>query len=147
MRKGALTTGSMVCNSIPVDMRTIQFVPGTGLRYCEKVPLGSVAPPLQTYPLPGPGGIGQPKMVFSKFWNWIGLTCNCEVRRIGSMPASTKGAMATGPAMVMRYSALAFRLRSPPGVTSCRYGTGIFTQLLVVWPLESLVHCWPRGGT
>src|SRR6266852_3848530 len=144
MRKGALTTGSMVCNSIPVDMRTTQLVPGTGLRFGEKVFFGSLAPPLQVKPLPAYGASGQPKNVSFKVWNWNWLICNCELRRIGSTPASTKGAMATGPAMVMRYSRLPFKLRSPPGVTSCRYGIGILTQLLTGTQLP--LASGPTGG-
>ena len=59
--------------------------------------------------------VGQPNRVLIRVLYWVGLICNCEVRMIGSVPISTKGAMATGPAMVMRYSKLPFRLRSPPG--------------------------------
>src|SRR5208282_2345040 len=136
MRKGALTTGSMVCNSSPVDIRATQFVPGTGLRFGEmggRPLVPSFCPPRQ---LKAVLKIGQPNRSFCRMLNWIGLICNCEERRIGSVPMSTKGAMATGPAMVMRYSTLAFRLKSPPGVTSCWYGTGIFQQLPAHAPEE-----------
>src|SRR5450759_4084033 len=139
MRKGALTTGSIVCNSIPVDMRTAQLVPGAGVRFFEKVLI--LCPPVQAKAV---SSCGQPNRVFLRVSNWTGLICNCEVRRIGSMPMSTKGAMATGPAMVMRYSKLPCRLRSPPGVTSCWNGTGIFQQLLAHAP-EELVNTGNRG--
>src|ERR1035437_1623096 len=47
---------------------------------------------------------------------------------IASMPVSTKGAIATGPAMVMRYSRFVHTLRSPPGNTI--WSTGIGTVQL-----------------
>src|SRR5208282_4087801 len=141
MRKGALTTGSMVCNSSPVDIRTVQLVPGTGLRYCGMLLM--VWPPEHAYDVWGPR-IGQPNSVLCRVSYWTGLICNCEVRRIGSTPVSTKGAMATGPAMVMRYSKLPCRLRSPPGVTSWRNGTGILKQLLAHAP-EAVTPTGKRG--
>src|ERR1035438_5709121 len=155
MRKGALTTGSIVCNSIPVDMRTTQLVPGTGLRFGEKVFGSSLWPPAHTKAV---FRLGQPYWVLISVLNCTGLICNCEARRIGSTPASTKGAIATGPAMVIRYSRLPFMLRSPPGVTSCWYGTGIFQQLLTHAPEELVktgnlglagtkVPSWFRRGT
>src|SRR5450755_189824 len=106
MRKGAFTTGSMVCNSIPVDIRTTQLVPGTGLRFRDgrgRPFVPSFIPPLHVNPLAAEGGSGQPKKVFTRVLYWVKFVCNCEVRIIGSVPISTKGAMATGPAMVMRY--------------------------------------------
>src|ERR1700722_3657298 len=51
--------------------------------------------------------------------------CNCEGRRIESMPVSTNGAMATGPAIVMRYSRFDQALKSPPGNTIWSTGMGI----------------------
>src|SRR5208282_927561 len=103
MRKGALTTGRNVCNSSPVDMRATQLVPGTEVRCCEmegRPLVPSSCPPWQEYAVVS---VGQPYRVLCKFWNSTGLICNCEVRRMGSVPKSTKGATATGPAMVMRY--------------------------------------------
>src|ERR1035437_6319416 len=47
---------------------------------------------------------------------------------IASMPVSTKGAIATGPAIVMRYSRFVHTLRSPPGNTI--WSTGIGTVQL-----------------
>src|ERR1035438_5392192 len=41
------------------------------------------------------------------------------------MPASTKGTIATGPAIVMRYSRFPNTLRSPPGNTIWSTGIGI----------------------
>src|SRR6266478_4565641 len=139
MRKGALTTGSIVCNSMPVDRRATQLVPGTGLR-SRGMPL-IFAPPVQAK---AESSVGQPNRVFIRVLYWVKFVCNCEVRMIGSAPISIKGAMATGPAMVMRYSRLPFRLRSPPGVTSCRYGIGIFTQLLTGTQLPLASD--PTGG-
>ena len=72
-----------------------------------------LAPPVQAK---AESSVGQPNRVFTRVLYWVKFVCNCEVRMIGSTPASIKGAMATGPAMVMRYSKLPFRLRSPPGV-------------------------------
>src|ERR1700674_354030 len=139
MRKGALTTGSIVCNSMPVDIRATQLVPGTGLR-SRGMPL-IFAPPVQAK---AESSVGQPNRVLIRVLYWVKFVCNCEVRIIGSAPISTKGAMATGPAMVMRYSKLPFRLRSPPGVTSWLYGTGIFQQLLA-HPPEEFVCTGNRG--
>src|SRR5450755_1386534 len=121
-------------------MRGTQLVPGTGLRSLEKFVI--VCPCSQAYVT----GLcsGQPKRVFTSVLYCTGLICNCELRRMGSTPKSTKGAIATGPAMVIRYSRLPCRLRSPPGVVSCWYGTGIFQQLLTHCP-EELVTAGNRG--
>src|SRR5260370_33972064 len=43
---------------------------------------------------------------------------------MGSLHASTNGAIATGPAIVMRYSRFVHTLRSPPGNTIWSTGIG-----------------------
>src|SRR5208283_3002487 len=106
MRKGAFRTGNIVCNSSPVDIRTTQLVPGTALRFCEgrgRPGVPSFTPPTQAY---AEFSCGQPNSVLIRVSYWKMLVCNCDGRRIGLTPMSTKGAMATGPAMVMRYSRL-----------------------------------------
>src|SRR6266567_6004916 len=125
MRKGALITGSMTCNSSPVDMRGTQLVPGTALRYRENL---RVWVPVQ---FPAGSRFGQPKGVLRSWSNWALAICNCEGRMMGETPESRKGAMATGPAMVTRYSRFPLRPMSPPGVTSCWKGTGMVQQLIL----------------
>src|SRR5579871_4924061 len=119
MRNGALMTGRKTCNSKPVDMRGVQLVPATGFRYCAKAGIvepgaPGVCPPMQFKPM---SNAGQPKDVLLIKSSWDALTFNWDVRMIGSTPKSTKGAIATGPAMVIRYSALVTILKSPPGNT------------------------------
>src|ERR1022692_646950 len=109
MRNGALTTGKNTCNSSPVDILGVQFVPLTGLRNCENFCL---VPPTQFRAM---STAGQPKTTLLIKSNCPELILNCEFLRIGSMPKSTNGARETGPAMVIRYSELATTLKSPPG--------------------------------
>src|ERR1700678_1566267 len=118
MRNGALTTGKNTCNSRPVDILGVQFVPGTGWRYCGNF---CVDPPTQLKPT---SRAGQPKTVLLIKSYWVSLIFNWEGLRIGSTPISTNGAKATGPAMVMRYSKLPTKLKSPPGKTIWSSGTG-----------------------
>src|SRR5580658_9140585 len=119
MRNGALTTGKNTCNSRPVDILGVQFVPGTGCRYCGNF---CVDPPTQLKPA---SSAGQPKTVLLISSYCPSLILSWESRRIGSTPRSTKGARATGPAMVMRYSKFPTRLKSPPGKTIWSKGTGM----------------------
>src|SRR5271168_1624279 len=131
-------TGRKTCNSRPVDIRGVQFVPDTGVRYCpnggmdEPRPPGS-CPPVQLKPI---SSAGQPKDVLLMSCCCDSLILGCDGRKMGSMPRSAKGAMATGPAMVMRYSRLPMTLKSPPGVVSCWYGIGMLMQLVAHVPLE-----------
>src|SRR5215467_15930133 len=53
---------------------------------------------------------------------------SCDIRRIGSKPKSKNGAIATGPAIVIRYSAFETMLKSPPGNVICSTGIGILQQ-------------------
>src|SRR5215470_549935 len=53
---------------------------------------------------------------------------SCDLRRIGSKPKSKNGAIATGPAIVIRYSAFETMLKSPPGNVICSTGIGILQQ-------------------
>src|ERR1700752_5313177 len=74
--------------------------------------------------------VGQPKGVLIRLVDCCGAICNCDGRRIGSTPASTKGASATGPTIVIRYSRLLTRLRSPPGKTIWFIGI-VMVQILL----------------
>src|ERR1700690_655427 len=118
MRNGALTTGRNTCNSSPVDILGVQLVPLAGLRNWENFCLD---PPTQFRPM---SRAGQPKTALLIKSNCPELILNCESLRIGSTPKSTNGAKDTGPAMVIRYSALATTLKSPPGKTIWSSGTG-----------------------
>src|SRR5215471_3925775 len=74
---------------------------------------------------------GQPKGVVLMVVNWPLLIRNCEGRKMGSNPTSKNGAMATGPAMVMRYSTFPNTLISPPGNVIWSTGMGIVYWLFV----------------
>src|SRR5437016_5376097 len=125
MRNGALMTGSIICNSRPVDMRGVQFVPETGVRNGENgcpvtgLPLD---PPTQFSPT---SNAGHPNTVLLMSFSWPDAIRNCDCRRIGTTPTSMNGARATGPTIVMRYSTLLTKLKSPPGNTICWMGMGI----------------------
>src|SRR5436309_3102476 len=58
---------------------------------------------------------GHPKGKSFNAASWPALIRSCEFLSTGSNPKSTNGAIATGPAMVILYSALLTRLKSPPG--------------------------------
>src|SRR5215469_8209078 len=112
-------TGSMTCNSRPVDILGVQLVPGAGFKYGEKE---SCSPPTQ---LKATSRVGQPYKVLLIWLSWPLLMRNCDVLTMGSTPKSTKGAKVTGPMMVMRYSVLLTRLKSPPGCTMVATGNGM----------------------
>src|SRR5579863_63216 len=126
MRKGALTTGRNICNSRPVDIRGFHVVEPRTCRSCEGAGF-RIAKPAQLYPA---SSLGHPKGVLITAEYCCAAICSCERRRMGSMPVSTNGAIATGPAMVMRYSRLVTRLRSPPGKTIWSTGIGTVQQLV-----------------
>src|ERR1035437_11123550 len=124
MRKGALTTGRNICSSMPVETRGLQFVEPKTCRFWEGFGF-RMLPPWQLYPA---ASVGHPKGVPTT-WSYCTVAiCSCEGRRIGSMPESMKGAIATGPAIVIRYSRFVHTLRSPPGNTI--WSTGIGTVQL-----------------
>src|SRR5579863_2267308 len=118
MRNGAFTTGKNTCSSKPVDILGVQLVPATGFRNWEKA---CFDPPMQFKPM---STAGQPNTVALIKSNCPLLIFNWESLRMGSTPKSTNGATATGPAIVIRYSALLTRLKSPPGKTIWFSGTG-----------------------
>src|ERR1700751_732676 len=120
MRNGALITGSITCNSSPVDMRGAQFVPGAGFRYCENVRLW---PPTQLNEI---SSAGHPNNVVLMSLSWPEFMRNCDCRTIGSPTTSMKGAKVTGPTIAIRYSTLPNVLKSPPGCTMDAIATGIW---------------------
>ena len=61
---------------------------------------------------------------FVKSLNWASAVRSWDLRTIGFIPISTNGAIATGPAIVMRYSTFATKLVSPPGITMLCTGIG-----------------------
>src|SRR5260221_4204426 len=118
MRKGAFTTGKNTCNSMPVEALGCQLDPPTMFNLCEKLSFGQA----RHWPLTG-STAGQPKGNSVSAANWPGLIRNCEPLRIGSKPKSTKGAIATGPAIVILYSMFETRFKSPPGKEIWSTGT------------------------
>jgi hypothetical protein len=106
-------TGSIICSSRPVDILGVQFVPESGFRKGENVIL---VPPTQ---FSATSSCGHPKMVLLMSFNCPEATRSCDWRRMGTTPRSANGARATGPTIVIRYSALVTRLKSPPGKTIC----------------------------
>src|SRR5579863_4475639 len=126
MRKGALTTGRNICSSRPVDILGFQVVEPSTCKSCEGAGF-RIADPVQLYPA---SSLGHPKGVLITAEYCCCAICNSERRTMGSMPVSTNGAIRTGPAMVMRYSKLVTRLRSPPGKTIWSTGMGMVQQLV-----------------
>src|SRR5690349_9648053 len=96
-----------------VELNTCNWFEGRGFR---------MLPPWQLYPA---SSSGQPNDVLITCWYCAWAICNCEGLTMASMPESTNGTIATGPAMVMRYSRFPHVLRSPPGNTIWSTGIGI----------------------
>src|SRR5216683_1061063 len=120
MRNGAFTTGRKTCNSTPVEARGCQLVPPRIERFWLNVIFR-----VPKHVLKNGSSSGQPYGVLLMAVNWPLLMRNCDRLKMGSNPKSKKGAIATGPAMVIRYSALETRLRSPPGNVIWSTGMGI----------------------
>src|SRR6185437_17181160 len=110
--------GRNTCNSRPVDARGCQFEAPTTFNSCEK--LNFCVP--KHWPLIGSTD-GHPKGSWLSPANWPELIRNCDFLTIGSNPKSKNGAIATGPAIVILYSAFETRLRSPPGNVIWSTGT------------------------
>ena len=113
--------GRMTCNSNPVDMRKMPFVPEIGRK---SAPIGESPIPVSVLPWQAKEGVttGQPKF---KLFNPVvgslrmfGESRNCDCRNTMFTPVSRKAAKVTGPAIGTRYSMLEIRLVSPPGKTS-----------------------------
>src|SRR5215467_7081086 len=125
MRKGAFTTGRNICSSSPVDTRGAQFVEFNTCRNCDGFGFSRLP---GVHPVAVVGSrFGQPNCVLTTWSYCCDAICSCERRTIGSIPASMKGATATGPAIVMRYSKLPHALKSPPGNTIWSIGIGTLT--------------------
>ena len=113
--------GRNTCTSNPVDILGIQLVELTICRFWENAGV-CVCPPAQFRAI---SSAGQPNTVLLMSASCPGLMRSCEPRTMGFIPISTKGAKATGPAMVIRYSRFVTRLASPPGNTIRSTGTGM----------------------
>src|SRR5271165_5431416 len=100
MRKGALTTGIMTCNSRPVDIRGWYLVPEIALSSGEN---GIVLPPAQ---VKVEVRNGHPKTVVCRVVTCGPAMRSCDCCEMKSIPVSTNAAMVTGPTMGMRYSRL-----------------------------------------
>src|SRR5690348_6856335 len=100
--------GKNTCSSSPKEARGCQLDPLSTVRFWEK--LSRCAP--RHCPLTG-STEGQPNGTWFSDANCPLLIFNCDDLSTGSTPKSTNGAMATGPAIVIRYSALLTRLKSP----------------------------------
>src|SRR5246127_245753 len=98
---------------MPVEARGFQFVADSTCKSCEGGGF-NICPPRQLKPA---SSCAQPKGVEITCSYCSDAICSCEGRTIEFSPRSKKGAMATGPAIVMRYSRFPQMLRSPPGNT------------------------------
>src|SRR3954447_15721404 len=96
MRNGALITGKNICSSSPVETRGFQLLALNTCRYWAGVGLRTL-PPTQLNPA---SSCGQPNGVLITWLYCAFAICNCERRMIGSIPVSTNGTIATGPAIV-----------------------------------------------
>src|SRR5580698_8349924 len=96
-------TGRNICSSRPVDILGFQLVSPSTDKVCDGDG-DSVWPGVQVLAVAVCTSSGQPNGVPTTDSNCTCAICNCDGRRMGSIPASTKGASATGPTMVMRYS-------------------------------------------
>src|SRR5580704_2413382 len=114
MRNGALITGRNTWSSSPVDIRGRQLVEPSTCRFCEGDGFKTL-PRAQVLAVAVCNSVGHPTGVPITVSYCTCAICTCDGRRIGSMPVSTNGAIATGPTMVMRYSRLVTTLKSPPG--------------------------------
>src|SRR5580704_19090073 len=96
MRNGAFTTGRNIWSSSPVDILGRQLVVPRTCKSCDGCGFNT-EPGEQVLAVAVCDRIGHPTGVPITVWYCSCAICNCDFRRMGSMPRSINGARATGP--------------------------------------------------